>query len=299
MIFDNVNEIILAASSFDEYSNILSDYSDAIKAYCNDGITFYRGMTSNSQNIFEIITPKQRKSITNSNFHTVMFSQYLSSWKNYPKRSHCIICSLNSYEHSAMFGNDIYVVFPKNNAKIAVCPNIDFHWSFEAYPNDITNLAYDLMKIVKGFLHIINNSKNGQIKEKFSDTFISQIKKLNYDVFKLNGTELKKYITCVDILFNAFRPIYTLEYLQQSFGNTMDNDELLNELYNSNYVKNKLSELFGPTENGFMLTQTNELEKLKNLKNKEVWFDDSALVFNLHSPQIDKINSRLHKFIDN
>ena len=61
-----------------------------------------------------------------------LFSNYLDSWKDYPKRSNSIICSTSSrVAEQWADGGKTFVVFPKNDTNIATAPDVDFWFSFK------------------------------------------------------------------------------------------------------------------------------------------------------------------------
>ena len=77
----------------------------------------------------------ERKSANTTNYYTLLMSN-LPAWEKYPKRNRSMICSTNFHNAKSYGGehDNLYHVFPKDGAKIGVCPENDIWWSF-ALPN--------------------------------------------------------------------------------------------------------------------------------------------------------------------
>ena len=79
---------------------------------------------------FGIINPKrfERKSANTSNHYTLLIDN-LPEWKQYPKRSRSVICSVDVPQSPG--SENVYYVFPVKGSKVGVCPRGDIWWSFQ------------------------------------------------------------------------------------------------------------------------------------------------------------------------
>ncbi len=100
-----------------------------------NGDMIFRGVRGSDSDAL-IINPKKhrRKSAyVGSNYYTLLMDN-LPSWKQYPKRRESIVGTTNpskAYEYADK--GRIYVVFPKDGAKIGVCPDDDIFTSFNYF----------------------------------------------------------------------------------------------------------------------------------------------------------------------
>jgi hypothetical protein len=136
----------------DDFIKSMDDYSDAIKNYI-DGKRIYRG-NDNAKGEILLTKPSEfnRVSANTLNFVTLIVDN-MKEWDKYPKRSKSIICS-SSPSNASDYGNP-YIVLPKNGAKIGVCPESDWWYSFgEIMINNVNNLIRLILKSVDPKLHI-------------------------------------------------------------------------------------------------------------------------------------------------
>ena len=104
-------------------------YSQALDNFYKQK-NIYRGHYSLNGNIAVLVTPGIRKSQGLSNVYTRLMDDILPSWRNFPKRSHSNICTMDR-EYALEFGGDVsFIVFPKNNTKIGVTNAKDIWLSF-------------------------------------------------------------------------------------------------------------------------------------------------------------------------
>jgi hypothetical protein len=108
-----------------------TDFSEAMHSQ-----PIYRGMEGSG---FYIIAPDKnnpRPSANTYNYYTLIINNS-EPWKQFPDRE--IICSTSS-RTSQSYGN-VFRIFPKNGAKIGVCPDNDIWGSdFESYNNALHDL---------------------------------------------------------------------------------------------------------------------------------------------------------------
>lgn len=104
-------------------------YTEKCKKYSKDksNPVLYRGVDGNDP--YNIVDPTktERKSAYTSN-HTTLLIDNLPSWKNYPKRSRSIICTLDGGVAGG-YGQKFRVI-PSDNCKFGVCPRSDIWYSF-------------------------------------------------------------------------------------------------------------------------------------------------------------------------
>ena len=144
----------------------------------------YRGCSYYGQYFMRI--PDYRVSANTSNIYTFYTSNLLPSWKDKPKRNKSFICSLSRL-YAENFGEELYAVFPHNDAKIGICPNDDLWDSF-----NITNLfesSASLININKAFINIF--------KFKFIKEYITYI---TNNIENEGNENLEKLYTIIDLV---------------------------------------------------------------------------------------------------
>jgi hypothetical protein len=103
---------------------------------------------------------------TTTNFYTALID-VLPSWKAWPKRSKSLIAT-SSIKVAVMYGH-VYIVFPKNNAKVgSTNGGIDFWFSFKY-----------MEKRLKMYTLLDFNNFFTKIFEKFGDIDIHDVNKTN------------------------------------------------------------------------------------------------------------------------
>ena len=138
----------------------------ALKAYSiTDHI--YRGVEG-MYSPYAYINPKKgdpRRSANTANYYTHILDNS-PDWKKYPKRSQSIICTTSSIG-SKGYGNS-YLVFPYDGAKIGVCPEGDFWYSF--YKSGI-NYMSDFNRNIHYIMHLLAISINDRSFRAIKDAF--------------------------------------------------------------------------------------------------------------------------------
>jgi hypothetical protein len=163
--------------SVDDIVKLLPDYSDAIKNYI-DGKKIYRGNDKVNDDIL-LTKPSEfiRTSANSLNFVTLLVDNS-NSWKKYPKRSKSIICT-SSIVNASDYGAP-YIVLPKNEAKIGICPKDDWWYCFgDITVNNVNRLIRLILKSVDPKLHIDEINNTSDIKE-YKD-LIELIRKFDSD----------------------------------------------------------------------------------------------------------------------
>jgi hypothetical protein len=115
------------------------------KGHLNDDACIYRGVDKASNISFVSPSKSIRSSLNTENYYTLLIDNG-PLWKNYPKRSESIICSTNA--SSAKKYGDLFLVIPKDTAKIGICPVWDIWFSFQ---DSLGTELTELNKIIKIF----------------------------------------------------------------------------------------------------------------------------------------------------
>jgi len=119
---------------------VKSEYSEAYNRYIHDCYIF-RGVSNREKNLiknFKILKPGLRVTAggVKRNLYTRLLSDILPSWKDFPPRNRSFICSTSSgyalnYTGKEPKFDNVYVVLPKNGAKIGICSTADIWTSFK------------------------------------------------------------------------------------------------------------------------------------------------------------------------
>lgn len=112
---------------------LLTDFSEALNSQ-----PIYRGMETNDYYIISPDKNNPRKSANTYNYYTLIINNSVP-WKNFPNRE--IICSTSA--RTATSYGLVYRIFPRNGAKIGICPDNDI-WGSDFESNN--NALYDLFK---------------------------------------------------------------------------------------------------------------------------------------------------------
>lgn len=107
-------------------------FTEKCKKYSKDKANpaLYRGINGNGP--YNIVDPTkhERTSAYTSN-HTTLLMDNLPSWKNYPKRSRSVICTLAGGVAGG-YGRKFRVI-PSDGCKFGVCPRSDVWYSFSDF----------------------------------------------------------------------------------------------------------------------------------------------------------------------
>jgi len=121
----------------------------AVKAYKN-GNAIYRGM-DDAGDFAQVSSSKFTRESANTDNYYTLINDNSPAWAKYPKRSKSIICTTN-FESAQRYGT-LYAVFPFDNAKIGVCSNYDYWWSFPFFSkyadgDDLTSYNYTIKSLL-------------------------------------------------------------------------------------------------------------------------------------------------------
>jgi hypothetical protein len=234
--------------SFDEVLSLLNGhYSENWKHYMhNRSLKIYRGIRRYSEPYFEIKggSVNRKSAGLTSNVYTTLFSEHLKSWSKYPKRNKSII-GATDIKIAKSYAEMIYVVIPKNGAKIGVCSDADLWTSFPA--------GFESLYKTQPLVNIVKN--NASSFPSIDDNLTLSYKLYSGDHLadlerKLNDLVKRSGLTIEEIL-----------QLKSDTGLT---------LYHT------LNSCLSPESNGFSLVNS-----VKDIEyGKEVWTDDDCLLIN-------------------
>ena len=209
----------------------------------------YRGVNNDANYMY--VNPKlvTRRSANTANYYTELLDSF-ESWKDYPKRSKSLICSTSYYTANGYGRGNCYIVLPKNNTKLAVCPRDDLWWSFSKLKT--------IEPVVN--LDMLNNALEYTIKTLFKYKKIRD-KNIIHECKRIDKSYLIKY--------------------NDKKLKEIDKYNLLTSLINSNYdnLYDYLNYMMDPKLNKFKLIS---LEKFDNSSylDREVWTDAESLMIN-------------------
>jgi len=284
---------IMVDNSEELYHLFKTDYSQAIERYRN-GQIIYRGVR-NYLGPYFIKIPGLRKSNNTYNIYTRLFSGLLPSWDKYPQRNNSFICTTNlnktrGYVEEDNFTRGQYIVLPKNNAKIGICPFTDI---WESFLNLTDYGIYRLYRLNYLLLNFINNVSlhNKKIFIEDDNSF--------FDMFNYNSDEnIKKYFQQLakHIEENIDQIIIEMNKQVKKFNHNYSEFDkmILQEMYKTKNSYNLLTifdKILNPKKNGFRLTTINnfKITEKENEYGREVWTDSTCLFININKQSMLKI----------
>lgn len=175
------------------------------------------------------------------NYMNLMVDNF-ASWRNYPKRSQSLICSSNNYSryHRVLFAN---------NARIGVCPESDFWYSFNMKFLREYGVYIDA---VPDFCEILNYT---------ADTLQVDLSPTDYNAF-CKGLE--------EMSTTAKEMFPDKDYAPRGVS-----------LFYLDKVIDLLETHFAPDRNDFLLTSISEFKHIGD--GHEVWSDSNALLISYTS----------------
>ncbi len=257
---NNKNELIKLLS-------IGGDYHDAWKNYLdNKGI--YRGANNylNKNDIAVEVTPGIRISTSKiPNVYTILLSDILKSWKKFPKRNKSHICSISRMV-AGEYGT-VYYVFPRNDAKIGICPTNDI---FDSFKNELIDISADsaARKIVI-ILDVILNDKTDipSIEMQLNDSLQTIKMFKDFDTaFDKTTSEQRQKLERKFLLSQNLHPLmsYYTKFVEEENSNKSDFLKFIEKYVYSakNFKCKKVKDLFN---------------FISQCKNNEVWFEGPAI----------------------
>jgi len=257
------------------------EYSEAFQKALN-GICIYRGCHDKDPVIgheYVVATPGLRKSQNTTNEYTMLMSDILPAWKEYPKRNRSFICtnSIDRVDDYVRNLEDAFLVLPKNGAKIGVCPEKDLWFSFE-----------------NGGIFKLNQFN--QALNNLGDYVYSNLGK-NYDMGTPKGlTKILQSVSLFDAMNEASIYQYMNNLIDKCLNNFFSNDDpSVISMYQC------VEKCLDPTLNGFQLMSTSDMS-WESYNNEEVWTDSKCLFIQLktfaHTFLRDNISHQICKFVE-
>lgn len=241
----------------------LPDYQEAIEEALRNGKILYRGRRRHEEYSINISTNNEYKTEYDDNILTKII-KILPSWNEYPKLSDSITCINNPYyapRYLRFDRTDTFAVFPKNGAKLAICPTSTFSSSFLKISN-INEFDNAIIEFFKMLLNI-SESSAGYIFERDKKTMLQKVHQLD-EIGKNLGYQLLR--GKIKNPFSQYGRLDSIGLLQTKIL------ELMGEGYSFIQI---MEEYLSPENNGF---------KLGNIFNipsddvHEIWFEGSYLM---------------------
>lgn len=310
MIFDNL-KLVLEKKS-DKLDN---DLLKRIKNECSNYLKFiedeeeldttelfYRGVKRDKGNIVEYKRTNERneKKVGNYLYHDYLISLW-DSWKDFPERVTSTFF-INDYQVSGIYTNknkmsEIYLIFPKNETKIGVCPTDDFWFSFDYSLSRLNIPSDDILTFFELFsiIHYITICSEENYKILYDNLINKHFSPIDYTDFdytifpktelnKLKNTTLDSFETCLESIKTNKEIQNRIIELSESLdinshkGNTKEFKIILDLIIDSGFdiLKGKISEIFDPKKNKFELLDMKEPRDLKYILDdrKEMWTTD-------------------------
>jgi len=252
----NISELSVGMASL--HAN--TTFKNSFDLYKQDSRVLYRGISDKYRGNYYYVNPRTAARISkDSNNLYVALMDALPSWNGYPKRSRSII--VGTSESVAEDYGDIFLVFLKYNANVAVCSEDDL-WKGMPYLMRKTNV-------------------NGL------DTYMMGLNELLMSVSryddKIPDIETKTYSeNNIEEFFQGM--IYlTKEVLEKSISDRLvwsaaariSKNMLLSSSDAKNGWRNYFNDLFDPVNNGISLSSVSELPYDEK---HECWSDSDALL---------------------
>lgn len=328
-IFKNINTAIQAAKT-QSYRSVKNDklikllstkYGDAVECHKNECVMF---RANKNVGISAIITPRHRTSAGTDNVYTLLISDILPSWKNWPKRNNSLIFSL-SYDEASKYTDwfteynkpnatieqrQLYNVFPNNDAMVVVCPYEDMWSSFKYLTKklgvDASSIGPNLASAISAAIYIIRERADIKIPNKIlnainpdniltafeNDDIITILKLFKYidDNFKKPSIDTNAISTYMKV-FQQNGVRFTKIVISDSFAKSYAN-ALLNNIPTITFLDNHMN----PTINGFKLVPTlNVMDHINSGFNNELYTEGNCLLI---STDYIVDNNDLLKFVD-
>ena len=147
------------AVSDDEFLQNLGSVKLALKVSVSAVCRIYRGKNAQSEGVLYVEPAKfKRRSANTDNYYTEIVDNS-DRWQMYPKRSESLICS-NDLSTSRGYGT-AYVVLPKADPVIGVCPGGDFWFSFPVLKDKVGLHPADLNRTLKYIYYTLTHNELG------------------------------------------------------------------------------------------------------------------------------------------
>lgn len=285
IILNNIN-FLLSATFIDKYCNdtalnknklallLYSDYSSALNQFKNGNMIFRGESMDSPLRSFYLRSPGTRISENTPNIYTMLMSEILPSWKDYPKRNKGVICSSCEQTAESFIGGingSVYYIFPKNGAKIGICSADDLWNSFPYLENifpetDLEGFCYSFIRFLSSILGI----NNYEIRETFDTNNTEEsIELLD------SATEAMKFD-------DAYSNEKCFSLIRNIFINASDTNTNITML-------DILDKYMSPQNNGFQLTTIDNYNITSNIC-REVWTDSECIMIKKNKSNYTVLN---------
>ena len=199
-----------------------------------------------------------RKSANTSNEFTLLQSNLLPSWKDWPKRNQSFVCT-NDFNRATDYswGGAVYMVFPFNDPDIAICPAKDIWFSFKSLNHSDIDEFNDWLNQIRSYLYDEEKLK------------ISDMDTIN---------DLKEFIKCYNENLPLIEKFLNKKLTYQGIID-LKNAIGLPSLKSKDLLKT-LNDVFDPNKNEFKKVKFSEFWKQKKLNTNpghECWFSGTAI----------------------
>lgn len=260
-----INEVIAVTESLtvsrsreitsEEFKQLVPNLQVAINKYMM-GTKIWRGLARDAQIILTDPTKGDRRSANTSNHYTLLMSDELPSWKQWPKRSRSLICTGNENTAEGYSDGAPYIVLPFGDPAIGICPSIDFWYSFPMYLNEFNEF---FVRVYRAMLTVFNQKKHTNHSTQLSDNTLADL---------IRGIETMEEIVDnhPDVVQTALEAIKDRMYNKER--------QYLVPILTSGDILGGINEFLDPTKNGFRLTNLSNY----NGTNNELWFSAPAVL---------------------
>lgn len=261
----------------DEVVELLkSDFSHAYELWKNN-TRFYRGAREKYEFYITYPSRGERMSRDSSNFYTVMCG-HLPSWEGWPKRSHSLIMT-NSESVADKYNSEVFVVFPKNDAKIVASTLSNDILKKKSWPYMDKffgiNELIDIDKVISYLMGIID------YYHEYANTQEFRKYKKNRGVYRMLYSEYEMVLS--DLQKNT-----NVKSLKKALLISKDQYQLSAYKILKAFVKTKdqhglnwekfLSNVMDPVKNKFVQFKLEDTLSVRMIKGAEMWTESDCLM---------------------
>lgn len=238
-----------------------------------------------------VLTPGTRVSQNTSNIYTILMSNILPGWKDYPKRNRSFICT-NDKSKANKYRSQTYLMLPCNNSRIAICPENDIWFSFEfvksldgwdipnmmRFNENLSNLLSIPASLNLEYWHE-NEDQYPLLQKLYTTKSWAEInKRISVDTF------FTYHSNDVPRLFLEFEKLCKIvPNLQHEIDNTTSTfvRKVLESIVNHNeHLIDILNTALNPVLNKFVLTTIENYKNADTTGRHEIWTDSECLMIN-------------------
>jgi hypothetical protein len=158
---------------------IQTNCSEILNVYKTSDSRIYRGIPMSGdkkQFLYADSTIKKRLSQNTRNYYTLVMDNS-KNWKDFPKRSESFICATTK-SRADSYGK-VYLVFPVDGTKIAVCPDSDM-WFSGRDGSNLSDFNDDIDNIADEFEMRLDETNYEKFKKQLGELSV-KLRKSGYD----------------------------------------------------------------------------------------------------------------------